>query len=320
MNWKKFVIWLSVFLMFFALLTVSGFVIYFNRPNWLGIKNALADSLNMVDSIENLREAERERIEQLYRDTVRRPPVPLKGMDLDSLIEVSPEQINYFEKELYSKSEELKTLGQRQSNLQAQYKILQDTIKQLKARIANLTDTLKQAGTKITQADKNTAQNNAKLASEQKKLAEANKKYTDLESKIKSNDAEVAKMRDEMKKVLAADDKMKKEHKSLLTDVANAKRETDAQKKKYDSLQKAYKALEEKYEKKKDSLRIEGYKKFANLYNTADAKDVAKILESLEPNYAANILARMQKKKAGKVIEAMDPIKSASILKEVVDN
>lgn len=63
-----------------------------------------------------------------------------------------------------------------------------------------------------------------------------------------------------------------------------------------------------------DSLRTKNFKKFADIYNSTDPAEVAKILEQIDERDAANIIKMMSKRKAGKVLEAMAPENAAAIL------
>lgn len=74
------------------------------------------------------------------------------------------------------------------------------------------------------------------------------------------------------------------------------------------------KDLEEMLASRYDSLEINNFETFANIYNNSNPADVAKILEQLDERDAAKILKMMKKKKAGKVLEEMLPEHAAAIL------
>lgn len=74
------------------------------------------------------------------------------------------------------------------------------------------------------------------------------------------------------------------------------------------------KDLEEMLSSRYDSLEINNFETFANIYNNSNPADVAKILEQLDERDAAKILKMMKKKKAGKVLEEMLPEHAAAIL------
>ncbi|MDR0926168.1 MAG: hypothetical protein LBO69_00190 [Ignavibacteria bacterium] len=319
MDWKRLIFWLSIFLIVFAVLAISGTVMYLKRPNWLGIQNELADSLNKIDSIEKIQKIAKKEKEQLKKDTTRRNPVPLINISLDTLVEISPEQLNYFEKELYKKSEQLLVLQRDKDWTYNQSKKLKDTIKQLSEKIEKYNDSLKiyksQAAVKSGDSKKIADE----IAGFEKKIKDATTQFNNLQNSVKTKDEQIAKLQNDIKTAANDGSNLRKQVQSLQGDIANAKKETAASNKRFDSLQKAYKDLQDRYEKKKDSLSNQGYKKFADLYNGTNPKEVASIMENLEPEKAANILNRMQKKKAGKVIESMSPSKAAEVLKYTVD-
>ncbi len=85
-------------------------------------------------------------------------------------------------------------------------------------------------------------------------------------------------------------------------------------KKEIDEVKRRYTEQDKQITQHLDSLVKANYTIFAQIYDKAGAKEVAKILSELDERDAAFILKSMKPKNAAKVLDEMNPIQAAAIM------
>jgi len=94
-----------------------------------------------------------------------------------------------------------------------------------------------------------------------------------------------------------------------------------------DSLQRELQAQQQRFELERrrreeqlDSVRLEHYRAFARIYNSAPPEEVARILQQLPPRSAAVLLRQMNPRQAARVIAALPAAYAAEVVQVPADS
>ncbi len=118
----------------------------------------------------------------------------------------------------------------------------------------------------------------------------------------------------ELKSVKHQRDSLAKQLMRVTDSLSKVKADNETVKRDIEEAKRRYTEQDKQITQHLDSLVKANYTVFAQIYDKAGAKEVAKILSELDERDAAFILKSMKPKNAAKVLDEMNPIQAAAIM------